>query len=410
MRIALTGAKGLIAGGLIKDLSENHDLILVSRVANTTHDEKNPPGRVEYMAMDEFLIKLPDLQLDILLHLAVVNNNQSVSKSEFTKVNVDLTLDLAKRCASNKVKFIFFSSTHALTPGPIGHYALSKKVACDRLHEIPNLECWILHLPAVIPLTAKVGRFSIFRFIPERAKFVVLSILRLFRPFITLDALAEFLKNELDSTGEEEMGVYYVKNIMVGGLQYSGFLNLWGYTSSLILAVIATVPVFFTLGFLWIAFVLTGSRDFIFRQNRVGLWSKPFTVYKIRTMAPETAERPTHEVSRSQVTRMGRFLRRARIDELPQCINLLKGEMTFVGPRPCLTTQSGLIAERVRRGILEIPPGITGWAQVWGVDMSDVRRLTQFDEYYLRYRTVGLDLKIICHTLLPFGRKDYTSD
>jgi len=102
------------------------------------------------------------------------------------------------------------------------------------------------------------------------------------------------------------------------------------------------------------------TRSPLFRQERVGRHQRPFTLMKFRTMRLDTASVATHLAEASAVTPFGRFLRRTKLDELPQLWNVLKGEMSLVGPRPCLPNQDELIAERQRRGVFEVRPGITG--------------------------------------------------
>jgi O-antigen biosynthesis protein WbqP len=125
----------------------------------------------------------------------------------------------------------------------------------------------------------------------------------------------------------------------------------------------------------------TGSP--LFRQERVGRHKKSFTLFKLRTMRPETAHVATHLADPAAVTPYGRFLRRTKLDELPQLWNVLKGEMSFVGPRPCLPTQEELIRARDERGVFAARPGITGLAQVEGIDMSMPELLAETDALML---------------------------
>ena len=121
----------------------------------------------------------------------------------------------------------------------------------------------------------------------------------------------------------------------------------------------------------------TGSP--MFRQTRVGRNKKPFTLLKFRTMRPETAHVATHLADASAVTALGKFLRRTKLDELPQLWNVLKGEMSLVGPRPCLFDQQELIEARERLGVFHVRPGITGLAQVNDIDMSTPELLAETD-------------------------------
>ena len=130
------------------------------------------------------------------------------------------------------------------------------------------------------------------------------------------------------------------------------------------------------------------TRSPIFRQERVGRHRRPFTLVKFRTMRPGTASEATHLVSVTAVTSFGRFLRRSKLDELPQLWNVLKGDMSLVGPRPCLSSQVEVIAEREKRGVFSTRPGITGLAQVNGIDMSDPVRLAEVDARMLGTLTI----------------------
>ena len=122
----------------------------------------------------------------------------------------------------------------------------------------------------------------------------------------------------------------------------------------------------------------TGSP--IFRQVRVGRHQKPFTLIKFRTMAVDTASVATHLASSASITRFGHFLRRTKLDELPQLWNVLKGEMSLVGPRPGLFNQQELTEERAKRHVFDVRPGITGLAQVSAIDMSTPVLLAETDQ------------------------------
>ena len=117
----------------------------------------------------------------------------------------------------------------------------------------------------------------------------------------------------------------------------------------------------------------------LFRQQRVGRGQRPFTLVKFRTMHPDTASVASHLADAAAITRFGHFLRRTKLDELPQLWNVLRGDMSLVGPRPCLPNQHELIAEREQRGVFAVRPGVTGLAQVNGVDMSEPARLAEMD-------------------------------
>lgn len=144
----------------------------------------------------------------------------------------------------------------------------------------------------------------------------------------------------------------------------------------------------------------------ILLQTRVGRNRQPFRLIKLRTMHVDTAIGASHEVGTSSITCVGGVLRRFKIDELPQLWSVLTGAMSLVGPRPCLPMQSELIEARERLGVFAIRPGITGRAQVMGIDMSQPPRLAEIDGSYVRDRSFGEDLRIILKTITGKGFYD----
>ncbi|KZX63459.1 MULTISPECIES: sugar transferase [Stutzerimonas stutzeri group] len=148
----------------------------------------------------------------------------------------------------------------------------------------------------------------------------------------------------------------------------------------------------------------TGSP--IFRQVRVGRHQQPFTLVKFRTMKLDTVSVATHLASGASITRFGQFLRRTKLDELPQLWNVLKGEMSLVGPRPGLFNQTELTEERAKRGVFEVRPGITGLAQVNEIDMSTPALLAETDQKMIQSLTMAAYFKYIFMTAAGKGAGD----
>jgi O-antigen biosynthesis protein WbqP len=148
----------------------------------------------------------------------------------------------------------------------------------------------------------------------------------------------------------------------------------------------------------------TGSP--IFRQVRVGRHQKPFTLVKFRTMKVDTASVATHLASSASITRFGRFLRKTKLDELPQLWNVLKGDMSLVGPRPGLFNQEELADERAKRGVFDVRPGITGLAQVSEIDMSTPALLAETDQKMISSLTLVDYFKYIFMTVAGKGAGD----
>ncbi len=148
----------------------------------------------------------------------------------------------------------------------------------------------------------------------------------------------------------------------------------------------------------------TGSP--LFLQQRVGRNQEPFVLVKFRTMRTDTVSVATHLADASAITPVGWFLRRTKLDELPQLWNVLIGEMSLVGPRPCLFNQKELMAERALRGVFDVRPGITGLAQVEGIDMSTPRLLAETDAQLIKTLSVFNYFKFILLTVSGKGVGD----
>tara|TARA_B100002003_G_scaffold214601_1_gene212929 strand:- start:200 stop:766 length:567 start_codon:yes stop_codon:yes gene_type:complete len=137
-----------------------------------------------------------------------------------------------------------------------------------------------------------------------------------------------------------------------------------------------------------------------FRQKRVGINNAMFWLYKFRTMKKDTPDIPTHLVKNPEFLyiRFGSLLRKFSIDELPQLINIIKGEMVFVGPRPALHNQDDLVKLRTKVGIHKLMPGVTGWSQVNGRDTLSINEKVKFDTYYLENKSFWLNINILFMT------------
>lgn len=144
----------------------------------------------------------------------------------------------------------------------------------------------------------------------------------------------------------------------------------------------------------------------IFVQERVGRNKKPFKLYKFRTMSLDTESVASHLASSSAVTKMGSFLRKTKLDELPQLFNVLKGDMSLVGPRPNLFNQTELIREREKLKVYDYQPGITGLAQINEVDMSTPQKLAELDSQMLLNLTLKDYFKFIFATVGGKGQGD----
>lgn len=169
-----------------------------------------------------------------------------------------------------------------------------------------------------------------------------------------------------------------------------------------LLGLVVGFPVFIVL--LVLGYFDTGSP--LFRQERVGRHKRPFVLVKFRTMRPDTASVASHLADASAITRLGHFMRKTKLDELPQLWNVLKGEMSLVGPRPGLFNQDELTTERSRLDVYAARPGITGLAQISNIDMSTPKLLAETDRKMLDSLTVVDYFKYILMTVTGSGGGD----
>jgi O-antigen biosynthesis protein WbqP len=157
---------------------------------------------------------------------------------------------------------------------------------------------------------------------------------------------------------------------------------------------------------LWI--MVDSKGPVLFYQRRIGQNETEFMIIKFRTMVLHTPTNiPTHQLSNpsSYITKSGRFLRKTSMDELPQLINILKGQMSFIGPRPALYNQQDLIRLRAKYRVASLKPGITGWAQVHGRDELELETKAKLDGYYVTHATFWTDLLIVLKTVVVVLRK-----
>ena len=173
-----------------------------------------------------------------------------------------------------------------------------------------------------------------------------------------------------------------------------------------LLGLVVLAPVFLLL---IIAIKVDSPGPVLFRQKRVGIHKTHFSILKFRTMRIDTPkDMPTHLLQNPEqyITKVGKFLRKTSLDELPQIVNILKGDMAIVGPRPALWNQYDLIEERDKYGANDIRPGLTGWAQINGRDELEIPVKARFDGEYVEKMGLKMDLRCFFGTFISVLRGD----
>lgn len=182
-------------------------------------------------------------------------------------------------------------------------------------------------------------------------------------------------------------------------------------TFDLLLCLVAAIVLVVPVAMIVLAVRLTSAGPALYWSDRVGRDNRIFRMPKFRSMRVGTPAIATHLLSNAQshLTPIGSFLRKTSLDELPQLWSILKGDMSFVGPRPALFNQDDLIELRTEKGVHRLVPGLTGWAQVNGRDELPIPQKVAFDEEYLHRRSFSFDLLILWRTFVNVLRRDGVS-
>lgn len=396
MKAVITGASGFVGRSLVSLLSANGvELLLAGRDASRLADLFPGHETCDYDSLSDRAVGY-----GATIHLAVANNDSGLPDTAFFEANVELLEHLARCAAKAGVsRFVNVSSVHALDNRNQSAYARSKREGAKRLAAIPRLDSVTVYLPLVYG-EGWSGKLAFLNRLPKPFARGLFRILKALEATVHVSQLADLVKMDTAMTLPEKL-------ILSDGQQNNFVFQATKRLIDLVFAISTLVLFWWLLLLVWIAIRLHSPGPGLFRQIRVGRGGRPFTCYKFRTMKQGTAQAGTHEVSAVAVTdRLGSFLRRSKLDELPQIINILRDEISLVGPRPCLPVQVELVEARRRRTVLEVKPGITGLAQIEGIDMSDPHRLASRDADYVALQSLRMDLGILIATGLGRGQGD----
>lgn len=398
--IVVTGATGYIGSRIISQLMKASTILVVSRDAIAAARLFPDAIVTDYDHLAEF-----DLQGAMFIHLAARNNDQQGSFEEFREANADKLIQVARLAKSAGAgRFVNVCSTHALSPRLTDAYGLTKREGAVALAGFWPEGATNLYIPAAYAESFR-GRLAALNRLPAAARSVAITVLRQVKPVISIDVLADVLL-ELCKEKERTSDPWQTEHYAADPVSDRGIFAM----VKRLIDLSAAAAVLVLLGWLMVAVAIYVRLDSkgpaIFAQRRIGLNGKQFTCYKFRSMRVGTAHTATHNVSVSAVTKAGAILRRTKLDELPQIFNVFRNQMSLVGPRPCLPSQTELIEKRSERGVLQLKPGITGLAQIEDIDMSDPARLAAWDDRYGTFRTLLGDLRILLRTVLGSGLGD----
>jgi len=392
-RMMITGASGFIGRQLVPKLkARGFKLTVVGRDLDKLDNLFPGLPHCSYEQFEETA-----RNFDVVVHLAVLNNDTSASAEEFDAANVGLLSMVVEAAKAAGVKYFVNVTTFHALEGRFSVYANSKRRALEMINKFEGISIINLFLPAVYGHDYS-GRMAIIKMVPpplRRAAFLVLTAMV---PTLNIDRLALFFADHTDGIKT---------HVMLADPQDENPVYLWVKRAIDFLFAAFVIMVFgWLLAIIWVLVRFTSDGPGIFAQQRVGQDGTQFTCYKFRTMRNGTKQVGTHETSSDAVTPVGALLRKTKIDELPQVWNIMRGEVSLVGPRPCLPVQKSIIEARKQLDVLSVRPGITGFAQIKGIDMSDPVKLASADAFYAANRGLLFDFQIIVATLIGRGQGD----
>ncbi len=395
MKVVVTGASGNVGQRLVPQLLQaGAEVLVVGRDMNVL---KQVFPTLVASTYDDLSINAAGF--DALVHLAVANTDTVLSPEEVRYANVEWALEIAHKAqAASICTFINVSSIHALDERNNSPYALSKRECAARLKSVEGMLVLTAYLAAVHD-DRYSGKLSVLNALPQSLARLLFHMLASLKPTVHSSAVAAYVLAAVKGRVLQDA-------ILADDQDRNVFFK--GAKRAVDLAFSVCVLVFFNwlLLLVWIAVRLESSGPGIFVQDRVGLGGKVFKCYKFRSMRDGTQQVGTHEISAAEVTAVGHILRKTKLDELPQAWNILCNEMSLVGPRPCLPVQAELVGLRMDSGVLGIKPGISGLAQINGIDMSDPARLVSYDLRYKMLRSLLLDLRVMLATATGRGQGD----
>jgi lipopolysaccharide/colanic/teichoic acid biosynthesis glycosyltransferase len=391
VKVVISGASGSVGSQLVPLLVQaGHTLLLISRDVKKLTAQF--PG-INVTSLDTWETCAGGY--DIFLHLAVLKVEGAGISEGFERVNSDLTGTLAAGARRAGIpRFIYPSPIQVLLPGRKSRYIESKRAGESDARANFGEFTEIIYLGRILR-SRQARRQSHLYPLAWGLESFFSSFLSAFHPTTSIKAVAGCLDRP-GAFGSDQAAILTDRQTENSCYQiWRAMIDVAFVTLTFLLLPFVMVA--------WLAVLVEDGRPGFFSQERVGRGEVFFRCLKLRTMRSGTVSRGTHLVSQAAITGVGRGLRQSKIDELPQAWNIIRGEMSLIGPRPCLPNQLEVVAARRLRGIFNYRPGLTGWAQVNGIDMREPEKVAKYDSQYLGLQSVSCDLWILGKTLFPSG-------
>ena len=398
MNIIITGATGFIGKQLIPLLNFKKNKIYLFGRDIKKLNEFYPKYMVyEYKDIEKVMNKE-----SIILHLAVKNNDKDNNKKylkEFQKVNVIFAEEIYRKALQAKSKiFINLSTVNIFSENKKDPYSITKRKLMNNINSKNQLKFINLILPIVYGSKFS-GKLNLFNIFPSSVTSILMTFISAFKPTMNIKLLADHINRKEFIKIDYDMIIADDKNDNI-------FFKIFKKSIDIFFSLLILIFFCWLILIISLLIKISSNGSIIFAHERVGKNNVIFNCYKFRTMKLNTKVAATHKVSSEQVTFIGKILRKTKLDEIPQVINVLKGDMSFIGPRPCLPLLKDIVKLREKYKINTILPGITGLAQVNGIDMSNPNKLIKTELQYFKLRSILSEIKIIILTLLGRGSGD----
>ena len=389
MKIAVSGTTGFVGRQLVSLLvQDGHQLLVVGAQSAQLRQVFPDLSACHYEDLSE-----AGGDYDLLIHLAVPEVNVEMSAAAENTVDdtlLSMLRETAKRAGIKRVLNV--RHFQPLNDGVV-ETDVSRREPTDNPTAYPhNMGMVTICLPTVYGDEFS-GKLSFLNRVPQFALPAAFVLATALTPVVDVSRVASFVSNNALEVDDGS------KICLVDAKVENSVYQFFKRACDIVFAVLVICLFWWVLLIAWIWVKLESKGPGIFAQTRVGKHGQHFTCFKFRTMAQGTQQAATHTVSIAMTTRAGAFLRRSKIDELPQIWNILRGEISLIGPRPCLPSQSGLIEARRRRDVFDVMPGISGLAQANSIDMRDPDLLARWDALYVQQQSVPLDLRIMLATI-----------
>ena len=395
MKIIITGASGFVGSLIVPEFKRKGiQMLLVTRSFKKLK-KLYPRNKIcEYDDLEKFA-----KDYDCIIHLATINNRKKSNMVSAREQNFKTFKKVFEVAKLFNLYFINFSTTHSLNFFNKTDYTESKRDIEKYINDANYPKIQSIYLPFIYG-DKMSGKLKILNKFPKFVSNFIFYFLSAFKPTVNIKTILNYLFQNNFNFKKNNL------NILSDNICKNFIFLFFKRSFDILFSIFILLFLWWLLILIWIFIKIETPGPGIIFQKRVGKSGKIFNCIKFRTMKLGVKQAPTHQMSSTDLTIVGSFLRTTKFDELPQVFNIILNEMSLVGPRPSLETQHELITKRKEFKILEVKPGITGLAQINKADMSNIDNITKFDFIYLKTQSIFIDINIIVKTIFGAGNID----